>query len=248
DVDQPFQTAQIDEGAEIAHGRDGALQLRADLQPFAQLGSQRGTLLLEQRAAGQDRVSTADLPDAELEALPHELRLILDEPDVDLRSGDEAAHPAQIDFQAAFVLPGHQALDRDLRVERLLQHLAAGPLGNGARDHHDALGYREQVSLERLAGVDEQIALLIAQLAQISDPFALASQVEEGDLRSEMGHARRDLLSHAELSRFLLVGFREERGDVGVLFRRRLGVHRARILARLLAGILRRLARVLRYV
>src|SRR5438132_259993 len=166
DVDQPFQAAQIDEGTEIAHGRDRALQLCADLQPLAQLGSERGALLLEQRAAGQDRVSTADLHDAELEALPHELRLILDEPDVDLRSGDEAAHPAQIDFQAAFVLPRHQALDRDLRVERLLQHLAAGALGNGARDHHDALGYREQVSLERLAGVDEQIALLVAQLAQ----------------------------------------------------------------------------------
>src|SRR6267142_2939044 len=50
DVDQPFQSAQIDECPEVAHRGDGAFDLGADLQALAQLGRLRGALLLQQRS------------------------------------------------------------------------------------------------------------------------------------------------------------------------------------------------------
>ena len=100
------------------------LDLRAHLQPLAQLGGLRRALLLEQRAAGEDGISAPQLGDAELQPLSDELRLVLHEPDIDLRGGNESAQAAQIDFQAALVLRGDGALDGDLALQRLLQHLA----------------------------------------------------------------------------------------------------------------------------
>ena len=47
-VRQALQATQIHERAEVAHRADGALQDRADLELLAQLGGQRGALLLEQ--------------------------------------------------------------------------------------------------------------------------------------------------------------------------------------------------------
>src|SRR5205085_11179243 len=102
-VHEPLEAAQIDEGPEIAHGRDGAVQHRADLELLAHLGRLRGALLLQKCATREDRVAAADLHHAELQLLADELRRVLDEADVDLRRRTERAQAAQVDFEATLV-------------------------------------------------------------------------------------------------------------------------------------------------
>src|SRR6267143_2885923 len=209
DVHQPFQSAQIDECPEVAHRGDGAFDLRADLQALAQLGRLRGALFLQERPAGEDGVPAPDLGHAELEPLPDELRLVLHEAQVDLRRGDEATQTAQIDLQAALVLPGDQALDGDPRVERLLNDFASGPLGNGAGHHQIAFAEGEHVALDGLSHLHEQVARVVAQLPEVDDPLALAAQLEKGDFAAQVGDAGGELLPDAQLPRLLLLGFRE---------------------------------------
>src|SRR5258706_478677 len=189
---------------------------RPALQLLAQLGGLGGALLLEQGAPGKDRVPAPDLHHAELELLPDELGGVLDEADVDLRGRAEGAQTAQIDLQAALVLRRHGALDRHLRFERLLQDLAAGALRHRARHHRRAVGDREHVGLDGVARLHEQLALVVAQLAQVDDGLALPSQVEVADLGSNVCDARLHLLAQAELRRLVrrLLALGEQPGEV----------------------------------
>ena len=216
DVHQAFQAAQVDEGAEVTHRADGSFQHRPDLELLAQLRGKPGPLLLQERAPREDGVPAADLHHPELELLADELRGVLDEAHVDLRGGNEGAQASQVHLEAALVLRGDRTLDRHPRLERLLEHLAAGPLGHRAGHHRRAVREGEHVGVDGLALLHQKLALVVAQLAQVDDRLALPSQVEVADLGADVRDARLHLLTEPQLLRLVrrLLALREERGEV----------------------------------
>ena len=225
DVHQAFQAAQVDEGAEITHRADGSFQHRPDLELLAQLRGKPGPLLLQQRAPREDGVPAADLHHPELELLADELRGVLDEAHVDLRGGNEGAQASQVHLEAALVLRGDRTLDRHPRLERLLEHLAAGPLGHRAGHHRRAVREGEHVGVDGLALLHQKLALVVAQLAQVDDRLALPAQVEVSDLGAQVRDAHLDLLAEPQLLRLVrrLLALREEGAKVRGLVRRRFG-------------------------
>ena len=216
DVDEPFEPAQVDEGAEIAHRAHRALQDRAHFQLLAQLLGGLRPFLLEERAAREDGIATAELHHPELELLADVLREILVEPDVDLRGRAESAQPAEIDLQPALVLRGDRAFDGDLALQRLLQRLPAGTLRHAAGEHHRAVAEGEDVRLDGLARVHHHLAGIVAKLAQVDDGLALAAQIEVGDLGADVRHLGGDLLAEAQPLAFLarLLALAEERPEI----------------------------------
>jgi len=78
--------------------------------------------------------------------------------------------------------------------------------------------------------VNGQLALVIAQLAQVDDRFALPTQVQVRDLAADVRHPRVYLVSKAQLLLLArrLFAFQKQRSEVGALIRSRMREGRLR--------------------
>src|SRR5688572_3445240 len=103
DVQQPVDTAEVDERAVIRDVLHGAAQRFAFTKRLERGLLLLGVLFLEQRLAREDDVAAllVDLDDAHAELLPLQRVEVADRTDVDLRAGQERAH-ADIHGEAAF--------------------------------------------------------------------------------------------------------------------------------------------------
>ena len=224
DVDQPFEPAQVDEGAEVAHRADGAVEDGADFQLLAQFLRCLRALLLEERAARKDGVAAAELHHAELHLLADVPGEIFLEAHVHLRGRTEGAEAAEVDLQSALVLRRDRAFDRNPALQRLLQRLAPGALRHAAGEDHRAVAEREHVRVDGLAGVHHQRAFVVPELAEVDDRLALPPQIEVGDLGADVRHLGGDLLSEAQPLPLLarLLALAEEGREIGRFIGRRL--------------------------
>ena len=121
DVNQTVDTAEIDEGAEVDDGGNGALETHARLELGQDLGALGLTGLLEHDATGEDDVVAVavHLDDAGLNTGAHVGGEVLDATEVDEGSGQEATQ-ADVEDQAALDNLDNLALDVLAGVELLL--------------------------------------------------------------------------------------------------------------------------------
>src|SRR5262245_25213551 len=105
DVNETFDSAEIDEGAEVAHRRQTARQHGSDLDALPGARRFLRRFLVEEDASRHDDVAPPglDLGHAERQALAHVARGI-PAPPVDLRSGTEGAYGSDLYVEAALVL------------------------------------------------------------------------------------------------------------------------------------------------
>src|SRR5262249_10863804 len=140
-VDEPLDTAEIDERTEIAQRRHRAGDDGTLAQPLPRLGRLGLRLLVEELAAGHDDVATArlELGAADLQTLAA-VDPPPDGPPVDLRAGTERAHAADLDLVASLDLARDDAFHRDAIGECLLQLTRQVSAAAGDAFQHDRAG------------------------------------------------------------------------------------------------------------
>src|SRR5687767_6527703 len=113
DVQQPVDTAKVDERAEVGDVLDGALDDVAELDVVHRLLLQLLALLLDELAAGDDDVAAlfVDLEDDGVDRAADPVADLAGAADVDLAGGEEDGD-ADVDEQAALDLLGDLAGDR----------------------------------------------------------------------------------------------------------------------------------------
>ena len=124
DVDHAFQAAQIDEGAIILEGGDGALEHGALLEIGADGLGAEALLLFQQHSAGDYQVDVAAalvLGDAKAQMLVDELRQVLDEAQIHLGSRAKGALSRDLDLDATLDHRRHPAMDGQLLAIGLFQ-------------------------------------------------------------------------------------------------------------------------------
>ena len=152
--------------------------------------------------------------------------LILDEAIVDLRGGAEAALAGDVDREAALDDLGDRAVDGDPEVGGLLELGAClRPAAELDAQREDATGIAADARLDRIADLDEQLALAVADLRTLECALGLASDIDEHRVLAE----RDDLARHHIADLRALGAFRagfgsgEHRGKVFFVVRSHMG-------------------------
>jgi hypothetical protein len=186
DVDQPVDSVEVDEGAEVDDVRDLPLDHRARLEAAENLLTNLLALLLQNRAAGQHHVVAAavQLDHLALERLALELVEIVNASDVDQRRGQEAPD-AEVEDQPALDNLDHRPLDRLAGLGRALD-LPPGLLEPGALlgqeqptllvllgEHQRIDPFAERDLLGRIHGAPNR------ELGRRDDPLGLVADVDQ---------------------------------------------------------------------
>ena len=221
DVEHALDTADIDERAERLEADDLAVDDEAGNERAANLGGALLVLFFDERATRQHQVARLVARDPELEALADIRREVLDETGIDLRGRDKAASATDIDREAALDDLGHETLDREAEVRRLLE--LGGrlwPLAEPRAQHELPTGIRGDARLDRIADLDEELVLVIGDLRALELPFGFAAEVDEHGMFADRDDLALDRVADARAlgtPRLVLLGVSEHRGEVFVV-------------------------------
>ena len=201
-VEEAVDAAQVDEGAVVRDVLDGARQdhaLREDGEGVLPLLL---ALLLEDGAAREHDVAAApvELDDLGADDLPEHGGQVLHGPEVDLRAGEERAHP-DVDGEAALDDLHHLPLHRRAAVMGLgdgVPHLDLVGLVLGEDDQSFAVLLGLEVDLDLLAHLRERAR--VAELLDGDGPLALVADVHEDLAIAYLDHPAADDLPFLDVA------------------------------------------------
>ena len=192
-MQQPVDSAEIDERAVVGNILHGAFEDHALFEHLERLFLERCALALEHAAPRDHHVAARaiELQDSEAAALSHVSVQIARRTNIDMRPRQERRHP-DIDFQSAFDFAEHHALDRRLRLKRLVEFAPDFELlGLRVRKHHRAvfgLGAFE-VHVNLVALPDRRMPFMVKKFGERDLPFALVVDVDDDAVARDQKHS-----------------------------------------------------------
>src|SRR5690606_25017780 len=214
DVQQAVDAAQVHERAVVGEVLDHALEHGTLDQLLHQRLALLGVLALDDGTAGDhDVVALAvELDELELQLLAFQVHRVAHRAHVDQRTGQERAHVADVDGEAALDLAADAAGDGFVLLEGFLElvphHRALGLL---ARQHGLAEAVLEAVQrhLDGVADGDVDLAFVVTELFDRHDAFGLESGVDDDHVGADVDHGAADDGTGLELGQVGLALFEQ---------------------------------------
>ena len=205
DVQQAIDAAQVDERTVVGEVLDRAAHDRAFLQVVHQRAALGGEFLLHHGAARDHDVIALliELDDFEFEWLVLEVRGVAHRAHVHQRSGQECPHVLDLNGEAALDATGDDTGDDLGLVEGLFEaRPGARALGLLARQARlaGAVLDRIECDLDRVAGLDLDLAAFILELLEGDHGLGLETDIDDDDVigdfddQSGKDHPRTDAL------------------------------------------------------
>src|ERR1043165_3763526 len=212
-MQQAVDAAQIDERAVVGDVLDDPLEDLALGECLQGVLLLLGVLLFEQRLAGEHDVAAllVDLDHAHAQFLAAQRIEVAHRANVDLRAGQEGAHP-NVDGEAALD-PLDDAADHDLALGVGLLDLVPDLhlFGFFTREDDVTLaifGALEQ-DVDDIARLDRDLASFVQEFGGLNDAFRLVAHVDDDFRGSDLENRSLDALAFRDVAEAVIVAFEE---------------------------------------